>query len=171
MRHRLYYLLPDIESARKTLDDMLLSRIEQRHIHFLSGRTPIPPDMPEANFLQKTDVVHGAKSGMIVGALLGIAVGVVTIFYFDMTRQASGAALVLFATICGLLFGGWAASLVAAAIPNTQLKAFWPELEKGKVLMIADIPARRVEQIEKILAERHPEMSFRGEEPNIPAFP
>lgn len=171
MRHRLYYLLPDIGSARKTLDDMLLSRIEQRHIHFLSDSTPIPADMPEANFLQKTDVVHGAKIGMIAGAFLGIAVGTVTVFYFNLTNQSTGAALMLFTTACGLLFGGWAASLVAAAIPNSQLKAFYPELEKGKVLMIADVPARRVEQIEKVLAERHPEMSFRGEEPKIPAFP
>jgi hypothetical protein len=29
MRHRLYYLLPDIDSARRALDDMLLSRIER----------------------------------------------------------------------------------------------------------------------------------------------
>ncbi len=171
MRHRLYYLLPDVESARKTLDDMLLNRIEQRHIHFLTGGAPLPPDMPEANFLQKTDVVHGAKSGMIAGSLLGIAVGVLMIFYFDMTKQSAGAVLVLFTTACGLLFGGWAASMVAAAIPNSRLEAFYPEIEKGKILMIADVPARRVEQIEKVLAERHPEMEFRGEEPTIPAFP
>jgi hypothetical protein len=171
MRHRLYYLLPDVESARRTFDDMLLSRIEQRHMHFIAGATPLPPDMPEANFLQKTDVVHGAKSGMIVGALLGIAGGVLTVFYFDMTAQSMGAALVLFTTVCGFLFGGWAASMVAAALPNSQLTAFYIEIEKGKVLMMADVPARRVEQIEKILQERHPEISFRGEEPNSPVFP
>ena len=171
MRHRLYYLLPDVESARRTFDDMLLSRIEQRHMHFIAGPTPLPPDMPEANFLQKTDVVHGAKSGMIAGALLGIALGVVAVFYFDMTTQSIGAALVLFMTASGLLFGAWAASMVAAALPNSQLEAFYAEIEKGKVLMIADVPARRVEQIEKVLQERHPEIAFRGEEPKIPAFP
>jgi hypothetical protein len=171
MRHRLYYLLPDIESARRTLDDMLLSRIEQRHIHFLTGGASLPPDIPEANFLHKTDVVHGAKSGMIAGTILGILLGVGLIFYFDLVKQSSGAALVLFTTICGLLFGGWASSMVAAALPNSRLAAFYPELEKGKILMIADVPARRVGQIEKVLAERHPEMAFCGEEPNIPVFP
>lgn len=150
---------------------MLLNRIEQRHLHFLTSGTPIPPDMPEANFLQKTDVVHGAKAGMIAGAVLGIALGVLIIYYFDMTQTSMGAALVLFATAVGLLFGGWAASMVAAALPNSQLKEFYPELDKGKILMIADVPARQVDQIEKVLAARHPEMQFRGEEPNIPAFP
>jgi hypothetical protein len=171
MRHRLYYLLPDTDSARRTLDDMLLSRIEQRHIHFLTGGQPLPPDLPEANFFQKTDVVHGAGSGMIVGAILGMAVGVVVVFYFDLSAKSSEAALVLLTTLCGLLFGGWAASMAAAAIPNSRLNAFYPELEKGKVLMIADVPARRVEQIEALLAERHPEMRFSGKEPNIPIFP
>jgi hypothetical protein len=171
MRHRLYYLLPDIESARKTFDDMLLNRIEQRYVHFLTGGAPLPPDMPEANILQRTDVVHGAKSGMIAGSILGIAAGILMIFYFGLTKQSSGAVLVIFTTACGFLFGGWAASMAAAALPNSQLKAFYPEIEKGKILMIADVPARRVGQIEQALAERHPEILFRGEDPHIPAFP
>lgn len=167
MRHRLYYLLPDVESARHTLDDLLLNRIEQRHIHFLARGT-LPEDMPEANFLQKTDVVHGAKAGMLVGALLGMALGFVVVYYFSLS---SGALAVTAATMVGVLFGGWAASLVAAAIPNTRLAAFFPEIEKGKVLLIADVPARRIDQVEKVLAQRHPEINFRGEEPTIPAFP
>lgn len=167
MRHRLYYLLPDIESARQTLDDLLLNRIEQRHIHFLS-RSPMPVDMPEANFLQKTDVVHGAKAGMLTGAVLGMALGFLLVYYFSLS---SGALTVTATTLVGVLFGGWAASLVAAAIPNTRLAAFFPEIEKGRVLLIADVPARRIDQIEKALAERHPEINFRGEEPTIPAFP
>lgn len=171
MRHRLYYLLPDIESARRTLDDMLLSRIDEKHIHFMTGGQPLPPDLPEANFFQKTDVVHGAGSGMIAGAILGMAVGVLVVFYFDLSAKPSEAALVVVTTIFGLLFGGWAASMAAAALPNSRLKAFYPELEKGKVLMIADVPARRVKQIEVVLAERHPEMRFSGEEPHIPIFP
>lgn len=171
MRHRLYYLLPDMESARRTLDDMLLNRIEERYVHFLTSGAPLPPDLPEAGLLQKTDVVHGAESGMLVGAVLGAVVGAVIVFYFDLASRSSGAVLVLATTLCGLLFGGWAASMVAAALPNTRLKAFYPEIEKGKILMIADVPARRVPQIEKMLEERHPEMRFSGEEPNIPVFP
>jgi hypothetical protein len=167
MRHRLYYLLPDMESARRALDDMLLNRIEQRYVHFLAGQA-MPDDMPEANFLQKTDVVHGAESGMIVGGILGLCLGFVLTFYFTLSSEAL---VVTAAALAGVLFGGWAASMVAAAIPNTRLKAFFPEIEKGKVLMIADVPARRVEQIEKVLAERHPEMQFSGEDPHVPVFP
>jgi hypothetical protein len=167
MRHRLYYLLPDIECARRTFDDLLLKRIEQRYVHFLAAGT-LPSDLPEANFLHKTDIVRGAEAGMLVGAVLGMGLGAIIVLYFDMTSEAL---VVTTSTLVGVLFGGWAASLVAAAIPNTRLKDFYPEIEKGKVLMIADIPARRVTEIESVLAERHPEMRFRGEEPTIPVFP
>lgn len=168
MRHRLYYLLPDADSARRALDDMLLSRIEVRHLHFLSTRAPVPADLPEATFLHKTDIVHGAESGMLVGAILGMMLAGVVIVYFD---PAAKAPLSVAITLCGLLFGGWAASLVAAALPNTRLKAFYPELEKGRLLMIVDVPARRVAEIENVMADRHPEMRFAGEAPGIPVFP
>ncbi len=166
MRHRLYYFLPDINSARRTFDDMLLNRIEQKHVRFLTSGAPLPDDMPEANILLKTDVVHGFATGSMIGAILGIAAGALLIFYYDLPQAA-----ILGTTLVGLLFGGWAASMMAAALPNSRLKFFYPELEQGKVLMIADIPARRVSQIENMLAERHPEMRFGGEEPNVPVFP
>ncbi|WP_353154300.1 DUF1269 domain-containing protein [Herminiimonas fonticola] len=166
MRHRLYYFLPDIDSARRTFDDMLLHRIEQRHVRFISGGAPLPPDMPEASFLLKTDVLHGAAAGMIVGAVLGIAFGALLIVYYDL-----GEATVLVTTLLGIVFGGWASSMAAAAVPNSQLKAFYPALESGKILMIADVPSRKVEEIENMLAARHPEMKFGGEEPHIPVFP
>ncbi len=36
---------------------------------------------------------------------------------------------------------------------------------------MADVPAGQVEQVEKVMAERHPESRFRGEESHIPTFP
>jgi len=171
MRHRVYYLLPDIHSARKVRDDLLLSRIEARHMHFMTAGMSLPPDIPEASFLQKTDVVHGAGSGMIVGGLLGMALGAVIVFYFGFESESTEAAVVVIAALCGVLFGIWSATLMAAGIPNTRLKAFYPELEKGRILLMVDVPARRVSEIERLLADRHPEMHFGGEEPNMPIFP
>lgn len=168
MRHRLYYLLPDIDSARRALDDMLLSRIEVRHVHFMNGGGQLPDDLPEANFLHKTDIVHGAQAGMLVGALLGMIAAGAIVSYFDPVSKAT---LAIAVTLCGVLFGGWAASMVAAALPNSRLKSFYPELETGKILMIADVPARQVARIEKVMMERHPEMRFAGEAPGVPIFP
>jgi hypothetical protein len=50
MKHRLYYLLPDVSAAHAAMDELLLARIEARHIHFMSGAS-LPPELPEANLL------------------------------------------------------------------------------------------------------------------------
>ena len=38
MRRRLYYVMPDLPSARRMMNDLLLARIEERHIHFIGKR-------------------------------------------------------------------------------------------------------------------------------------
>ncbi|HEY8605910.1 MAG TPA: DUF1269 domain-containing protein [Noviherbaspirillum sp.] len=126
MRHRVYYLLPDLDSARKAMDELLLSRIEARHIRFMTNGKRMPDDMPEATVFQKTDIIHGAGLGMIAGGLLGMALGAAIVLYFDVGQAGMQAAVVVIATLCGLLFGGWAASLAAAAIPNTRFAPSTP---------------------------------------------
>ena len=168
MRHRLFYLLPDVASATQARNDLLVNYIEKRHIHFLANGS-LPPELPEANFLHKTDIVRGAEAGLSLGALLGLAFGL-WLVYFPFEAISFKPALVLLVTAFGTIFGGWAASMVAAAIPNSSLKAFYPEIESGKILLIADVPSRRITEIESILA-KHAEFQFKGEDSHIPTFP
>lgn len=171
MRHRLYYILPDIAAARAAMDELLLARIEARHIHFMSSGQSLPPDLPEANLLQRTDIVRGAEMGMAVGAALGLMAGVGLLYYFDIERSGVKAAAVVLAALVGMLFGAWASSMQGASLPNSRLAAFSADLEEGGILLIADVPAGQVEKVEAKMAERHPEMRFRGEESHIPTFP
>ena len=65
------------------MDDLLLARIEERHIHFLGRRGTAMDGLHEANHLQKSDLVHGAQVGLALGALLGVILGAVVV----MTMQ------------------------------------------------------------------------------------
>jgi len=171
MRHRLYYLLPDVTVARAALNELLLARIECRHIHFATAGQTLPPDLPEANLMQRTDVVRGAEMGMAVGAALGLVLGIALLYYFDIDRAGVKAAVVVLATLVGMLFGTWASSMQGASLPNSRLASFMPELEKGSILLMVDVPAGMIDQVEGMLANRHPEMHFSGEESHIPTFP
>jgi hypothetical protein len=170
MRRRLYFVLPDVESARSMLNEMLLARIEVRHIHFLSRRDTLPEDLPEANVLQKTDIVHGAQSGIAIGAIVGAAAGALVVF-FPPEGVTLKLITVLVVAIGGALFGAWASSMVASSVPNSRLKAFERDMDSGKVLMMVDVPMRRVQEICDLVASRHPEAASGGFEPTIPAFP
>lgn len=170
MRRRLYFLLPDADSARRMLDEMLLARIEVGHIHFLGKRGELPRDLPEANFMQKTDFVHGAQVGFGIGGLAGIAFGLLAVTY-----APEGAPLrmvtVLIAALLGAMFGAWTASMVASSVPNSRLQRFQDDIERGKILMMADVPMGRVQEISDRVARRHSDAEPGGFEPTIPAFP
>lgn len=171
MRHRLYYLLPDVAAARAAMDELLLARIEARHIRFMSAGQNLPPELPEASLLQKTDIVRGAEMGMAFGAALGLLAGIGLLYYFDLDRAGVKAAVVVIAALLGMLFGAWASSMQGASLPNSRLSAFAPELETGSILLMVDVPSRLLERVEAMMAERHPEMRFKGEESHIPTFP
>lgn len=170
MRRRLYFLLLDAESARGMLMEMLLARIEIKHIHFLAQRGMLPHDLPEATIAQKTDIVHGAQSGIAIGGVAGALGGLLAVMF-----PPEGASLqlvtVLIAAVLGSLFGAWVSSMAGSAVPNSRLKSFQAAIERGEVLMMVDVPMRRVEEITRLVASKHPEAASRGFEPTIPAFP
>lgn len=170
MRRRLYFTLPDVDSARKMMDEMLLARIEERRVHFLARRGTLPPDLPEATVLQKTDLVHGAQLGIAIGGVAGTLGGLLVVV-FPPAGVSLQLVTVLIAALLGALFGAWVSSMAASAVPNSKLKVFHPDIERGKVLMMVDVPMRRVQEISELVARRHPEAVSGGFEPTIPAFP
>lgn len=170
MRRRLYFLLPDTASAKQVVDDLLLARVEERHMHFMA-RDGIPLDgLHEASILQKSDIVHGAESGLVVGGIAGIIAGLV-VLAFPPTGSDMHLATVLLTAMFGAAFGVWVSSMVASSIPNSRLQGFEQALEKGRILLMLDVPASRVEDVRNLLGQRHPEAAAGGQEPTIPAFP
>jgi hypothetical protein len=170
MRRRLYFMLPDIAHARAMLDELLLARVEERHMHFCAKEGTLPADMPEANFLQQTDIIHGVGIGAIIGAISGLIAGLLLLMFPPDGLELRVAALVI-AALCGALFGSWASGMAAAAIPSSRLVPFREDIARGQVLLIIDLPLRRVTEIEELILRRHPEVNFGGVEPHIPVFP
>jgi hypothetical protein len=170
MRRRLYFIMPDLASARKAMDDLLLARIEARHIHFLAKRGTPMEGLNEANYLQKSDLVHGAQVGLALGALLGFILGGVLVMTL-VTDDRWQIVTVLGAALVGALFGAWVASMVGVAVPNSRLRQFAEVIEAGKLLLMADVPEHRVDEVRQRLNAQHPEAEDRGIDPHIPVFP
>ena len=170
MRSRLYFLLPDVASARATANELLLARIEDRHMHFLAPRGTDLGELHEANFLYKTDTVHGAGIGLMVGSFGGLALSV---FVFLMPPEGVTLQLVtiLVTTIVAALLGAWIASLAGTQVPNSRLNVFQDDIAHGKILLIVDVPSRRAEWLREMILKRHPEVSAKEMESSTLAFP
>ena len=170
MRLRMYVTLPDVSSARKLANDLLLARIEDKHMHFLARRGTDLGELHEASYLQKTDTVHGAFVGFVIGGLMGVLVGLLLI-NFPPQGVSLQLVAVLIAAIVGAGLGTWVASMVGLQVPNSRLKGFEPDLQEGKVLLMLDVPSGRYQEVHDVIARTHPEATDRGNEPTVPAFP
>ncbi len=169
-RRRPFFIMPDIASARKTMEDLLLARVEERHIHFLAKRGTPMDGLHEANQLQKSDLVHGVQVGLALGAVLGLVLGAALVMTL-ITDDRWQVVTVLGAGVIGALFGAWVASMVGSAVPNSHLKQFSKAIEQGKLLLMVDVPEHRLIETRDLLSARHPEAEDRGIDPHIPAFP
>lgn len=169
MRRRLYFVLPDVPSAEQTVRDLLLARVEIQHMHCLAKRGAELGDLPEAGVLQKTDLVHGAETGLAWGGLAGVfAAGALLLFSGESRLPL---ALLLGGAIIGALFGAWVSAMVGAAVPNSRLRGFEKALDRGAVLLMVDVPWSKAEEIRDLITRRHPEATAGGIDPTIPAFP
>ncbi len=162
---RLYFMLPDISSARTVVDELLLKRIDSGHIHVMAREGTDMGDLPEASLFQKSDFIPAIGRGLAVGGVTGVVVGAVF-----ASLSLSGAAI-LGAVLAGAGIGAWVSSMIGVAVPNSQIHQFEQAISTGKILMMVDVPAGRVAEIETMVYGHHPAAAAGGTEPHIPAFP
>lgn len=170
MRRRLYFLLPDLQTAHTVVNELLLARIEDRHMHLLA-RDDIPlGDLPSATLLERSDVKEAAGHGLAVGGAVGAAAGLVAVT-FPPAGVALGGGLLAAAVLAGAGFGAWMSAMIGVSAPNRELKRFEEAIARGELLMMVDVPKERVEEIQELIRSHHPEVEFGGVEPNKPVFP
>jgi len=167
---RLYFLLPDVDTARKIIDELLLVHIPYEHIHVLAGPDTPLEELPEAGIAQKTDLVPALERGLAVGGSMGALAGLIALAFPPAGPIAAGGAI-LFGALGGASFGAWVSSMVGVSLPNSRLARFEEALGKGMLLMMVDVPKDRVEEFEDVVREHHPEADIEGTEPTIPSFP
>lgn len=171
MRRRIYWLIPDVESARVVMSDLLLARIEYRHMHFVGSEDTDMRGLHAANVLQTSDVVRSAEVGLIVGASMGALLGGLAAVHFPIVGDEPQWGLAAILAIVGALFGIWTSTMIGISLPSKRLERFTPQIAQGQILLMVDTPMWRVDEIEARLQALHPEAHLEGTEPDIPAFP
>ena len=170
MLRRLYFLLPDVETARQVERELLLARIDDRRLHFMAKDGVDLGDLPEASVAQKSDYVHGMGVGLIAGACTGGLMGLLSAgLYFGFAP--TGIAVAGLLVITGAAFGVWMAGMVGASVPNTRLTAFTEPLDRGQILLMVDVPLHRIDEVKALIKQHHPDAEDHGLEPSVPAFP
>ncbi len=167
---RLYFLVPRLDLARVIVDELLLARVEERHLHLIARHDQELEDLPQASMLQRTDLIPALEKGLAIGGATGAIAGLVAVTVPPAGLILGGGA-VLGIALAGAGVGAWAASMIGAGAPNSQLRRFEQAIDQGQILMLVDVPKRRVAEIEALIRSHHPDVTIGGTEPTIPAFP
>jgi len=170
MKRRLYFVLPDVDTAKTVHNELLLARVAENHMHVIAREGTDLTDLPAANLLQQTDIIHGAQLGFIIGGFTGVIAGSLA---SSLGFIVQGLEVWSVGSLCvgGAFLGAWASSMVAINIPNTRHKPFEQEIKNGHVLFMVDVPAKQVDTISNLVRSHHPEADMHDVEPTIPAFP
>lgn len=167
---RIYFLVPSEESASQIVNELLLERIEHKHIHIIANHRLELQALPEASVLESSDLVPAMERGMAIGGISGLLAGLVALA-FPPVGVLAGGAVILGSALAGAGIGAWASSMIGISAPNSRLKEYEKAIARGELLMLIDVPTKRVEEIEAVVAKHHPEAEIHGAEPTIPAFP
>jgi hypothetical protein len=164
---RIGFLLPDVMTAQKIVDDLLLARIEEKHLHVLAKRGMPLGELPEASWRQKSDLVAAIERGIAAGGATGLAVGLVALLFPPADLVVAGGAVLLATTLGGAGFGAWASALIGASVPNSRLKQYQEAIDAGQLLLFVDVPHDRVDEVVNIVKRHHPEATYSGMEPKL----
>ena len=171
MNRRLYFVLPDVDTAQQVERDLLLAKIEDRHMHFLGKRGTDLKDLPEASLGQKTDLFHGMRVGLVAGGATGTCVGFILYQFPSLIGVSLDVGIVAILALVGAIFGAWVSSMIGSSTPNVRLREYEKTMEEGHILLMVDVPKERVDEVREIIRSHHPEVEDHGLDPDIPRFP
>ena len=163
MRRRVYWLLPDLASARATMDDLLLAGVDLQHMHFMAREDCDMSGLQAASVLQTSDLVRSAEAGLVVGAAVGGLLGAVLAATYPAPSGWPQWNLVPMLVLAGALFDAWTSSMIGISVPNRRLQRFAAQIAQGRVLLMLDVEAPRAGEVEERLRHLHPEASLQPE--------
>ena len=167
---RIYFLVSDIANTKRIVDDLVAAKIEERHIHVIAKRGTSLEELPEASLLQKSDFVPAVEQGLAVGGTAGMLAGLVAVMLPPASTVIAGGIL-LATTLAGASVGAWVSGMVGMSIGNRRTKEFEDAIEGGHFLVLVDVSADRVKEIEDRIKQHLPGVEVESTEPRVPAFP
>lgn len=166
---RLYFLVPDVESATRFIEELKLANIDEHHIHLLA-KDHVPLEkahLPEATLLQKSEFMPAVEKGAAAGGVTGLLAGIAAVT-FPPAGLVVGGGAILGMGLLGAGLGAWISGTLGSLASASQLRDLERAVEQGQLLMLVDVPKDRAEAIGD-LVRRHQEEWLRrlpgGEEP------
>ena len=161
---RLHVLMPDQEITRAVVDELKAEGIAEHHLHVVGNLAQDLRGLPEAGVWQKTELAHGIEWGIGLGGAAGLLGGVLAVS-FPPAGLVLGGGAILAAAAGGAGVGAVVQAMLGSQEHNHELDGYAEAIGKGKLLLMADVPRGRVEEISELIRGHHPEAEIGVYEP------
>jgi hypothetical protein len=165
---RLCFLVPDVNSAHGVVDDLRAAGIADANLYVVAREGESLGDLPDAGIIAKSDFYPELKRGLAMGGAIGIIGGLIAM---RVAGAVIGGGAVLLLGLIGAGLNGLLSAIAGAAFPNSRLAEFESAVEKGHVLIAVDAVPSQVDEVERIIKARHPEVEIEFLEPRTPIVP
>ena len=165
MLRRLFFLFPDEEHAQSVVDKLVDIDISKRRIHAITLGKKLKT-LPEATKRQKNDTAFRAQSILWNFNLLLFAFATI-VFFISLVV---GELFWIIAALAIMVVTFFVGEQFVVRVPDVHLSEFTDALSHGEILLMVDVPAARVAEIEDFIHRRHPEAVVGGVGWSLDAF-
>jgi hypothetical protein len=158
MLRRLFFLLPDETSGASLVTELEAAGITRDHLHTVAGDGQRLARLPPATPRQRQDSAWRLEHWLWNGNLALFAVAGIGLLVSLYVGFATGAILALAVMIASFTAG----ALFVYRMPDTHLGEMRYPLGHGEVVLMVDVPKNRVDEIERLVEQRHPEVEASG---------
>lgn len=166
---RLCFISPDVNHARTAIAALRGMGVADHHLHVLGRHDAAVDQLPDAG-PEANDFLPAYERGLALGGIGGIVSGLLVMSFPPAGITVGGGALLL-VTLFGAGLGGLLTGMAGAAFPSSRLSAFEEAIEKGALLVMADVAARDVTAAEEVVRRIDPDIEIVGVEPPAPIIP
>lgn len=158
MYRRLYFLFSDREHAQQVVHELADGKVPPGRLHALAREGTDLTGLPDATDPQRHDAawrlerrLWDANLALFAAAFLGL---IAALWFGAVIWVVAPLAIMAFSFVAGAIF--------AVRIPDAHLDEFREALRHGDILLMVDVPTRRVAEIEEIVHRRHPDAVVGG---------
>ena len=165
MLRRLFFLFPDEAHAQRAVDQLVLRDIPLRRIHAMSKNVTLKT-LPPATQRQKDDTAFFIERVLWSANLTLFAIALVELVFSFVASEFMWA-VISFLIMASTFIAG---EQFVVHVPTVHLTEFTGALSHGEILLMIDVPFKRLVEIEDYVHHTYPEAVVGGVSWSVEAF-
>ncbi|WP_211197942.1 hypothetical protein [Permianibacter fluminis] len=158
---RLYFLVPDVDTAARLVDELREIGTKDADIAMVGKdhHALETAHLHEAGTFTNSDFGHAVARGVALGGGTGLLAGIAAVTFPPAGLVLGGGAILGMGAL-GAGFGAWASSLIGISVPERGVKRYEEAIDNGNLLMLVDVPRWQAESVCAVIRSHHPEVEI-----------